>query len=344
VRILLASDAWAPQMNGVARTLGMVVAELERMGDRVERLIPDRFRCAPLPGYPEIPLALASAASVGRILDAARPDAVHIATEGPIGLAARRACLRRGWPFTTGFHTRFPEYARARTGLPLAAGYAALRRFHEPAAAVMAPTPGVARDLEGRGFRNVRIWTRGVDRALFRPDGPAAPTEGLPRPIFLNVGRVAIEKNLAAFLALDLPGSKVVVGDGPARPALERRFPDARFVGAKFGEELAAWHRSADVFVFPSRTDTFGLVMLEALASGVPVAAFPAMGPLDVIGAAPAGVLSEDLAGAAQAALSIPTAACLAHAARFSWLETARRFRSWLAPIPTGGTLRARAA
>ena len=333
MRILLASDAWAPQMNGVARTLGMVSGTLTAAGDTVIPVTPDQFRTAPLPGYPEIPLALATAGALGRRIDAERPDAVHIATEGPIGRAARRACLGRGLPFTTGFHTRFPEYVRARTGLPLAVGYAALRRFHGPSSAVMAPTPTVARDLEARGFANVRAWTRGVDAALFRPDGPRAPVEGLPHPIWLNVGRVAVEKNLPAFLALDLPGSKVVVGDGPARPALERRFPDAHFVGAKFGEDLAAWHRSADVFIFPSRTDTFGLVMLEALASGTPVAAFPTMGPLDVIGDAPVGALDADLGRAARRALDIPAEECVAYAARFTWAATARQFRDWLAPI-----------
>lgn len=333
MRILLATDAWAPQMNGVARTLATVVARLRDSGDTVEIVEPSRFRTLPLPSYPEIPLALASAERVGGMLDAFAPDAVHIATEGPIGLAARRACRRRGWPFTTGFHTRFPEYARARTGLPLGVGYAAVRRFHARSSAVMAPTPAVAADLARRGFRNVKVWSRGVDAGQFRPDGPTAPVRDLPRPIFLNVGRVAVEKNLPAFLALDLPGAKVVVGDGPARASLERRFPDVCFVGAKFGDDLAAWHRSADVFVFPSRTDTFGLVMLEALASGVPVAAFPVPGPLDVIGGSGVGVLGEDLGAAAVAALTIPGADCVAYARRFDWGATANQFRDWLTPV-----------
>ncbi len=333
MRILLATDAWRPQVNGVARTLGEVTRRLRATGDVVEVVAPDRFRTLPLPTYSEIRLARTNAETVGRMIAPFAPDAVHVATEGPIGLAARRACLRRGWPFTTGFHTRFPEYVRARTGLPLGWGYAAVRRFHRPSSAVMAPTRSVAADLDARGFRNVRVWTRGVDRSLFRPDGPTVGA-GLARPIFLNVGRVAVEKNLPAFLGLDLPGTKVVVGDGPARGSLDRKFPAVKFVGPKLGEDLAAWLRSADVFVFPSRTDTFGLVMLEALASGVPVAAFPTAGPLDVIGDSAAGVLSEDLAAAAQAALDIPQAACLAHAARFDWDETTRQFRSMLAPIP----------
>lgn len=333
MRLLLATDAWEPQVNGVARTLAKVTELLREAGDEVEVVEPSDFRCLPLPSYPEIPLALASADALGRVMDAFAPDAVHIATEGPVGLAARRACGRRGWPFTTGFHTRFPEYAHARTRLPLDLGYAAVRRFHRRSRAVMAPTPAVARDLEQRGFQNVRAWTRGVDARQFRPDGPLAPVGDLPRPIFLNVGRVAVEKNLPAFLELDLPGSKVVVGDGPARAGLERRFPDAHFVGAKFGEELAAWHRSADVFVFPSRTDTFGLVMLEALASGTPVAAFPVMGPVDVVGGANVAVLDEDLRRAALSARGISAAACFAYARRFDWRETARQFRGWLAPI-----------
>lgn len=333
MRILLATDAWAPQMNGVARTLGMVADLLRAGGDDVVTATPDRFRTLPLPSYPEIPLALAHAGSLGRLMDATAPDAVHIATEGPIGLAARRACIRRGWPFTTGFHTRFPEYVHARTRLPLRAGYWAVRRFHAPSTAVMAPTATVARDLVARGFSNVKVWTRGVDTTLFRPDGPSAPVDGLPRPIFQYVGRVAVEKNLDAFLGLDLPGGKVVVGDGPARADLQARYPDAHFAGARYGEELAAWHRAADVFVFPSRTDTFGLVMLEALASGVPVAAFPVMGPLDVIGDAQVGRLDEDLARAARAALEIPSSDCVAYARNFSWARTAELFRSWLAPI-----------
>lgn len=331
MRIVLATDAWAPQMNGVARTLGMVVDELGRQGDDVAAITPERFKTFPLPTYPEIPLARTSAATVGRIMDDFRPDAVHIATEGPIGLAARRACLRRNWPFTTGFHTRFPEYIEARIGLPLRAGYWAVRRFHAPSRAVMAPTKRVAADLEARGFARVKTWTRGVDGRLFKPDGPSAPTDDIPRPIFLNVGRVAVEKNLPAFLELKLPGTKVVVGDGPARAALEKRFPEVLFVGAKFGEELAAWHRSADVFVFPSRTDTFGLVMLEALASGVPVAAYPTMGPLDVIGDASIGVLDVDLRNAALKALDVPADACVAYASDFTWPHATELFRSWLA-------------
>lgn len=267
------------------------------------------------------------------MLDDFKPDAVHVATEGPIGLAARRACLRRSWPLTTGFHTRFPEYVKARVGLPLRAGYFAIRRFHAPSMAVMAPTRRVAMDLEARRLSNVKVWTRGVDADLFRPDGPMADVSDMARPIFMNVGRVAVEKNLPAFLELDLPGTKVVVGDGPALPQLKKRFPDARYVGAKFGEDLAAWHRSADVFVFPSRTDTFGLVMLEALSSGVPVAAYPTMGPLDVIGDAPVGVLDEDLRAGALRALDIPKSACVEYAAAFSWAATANQFRNWLAPI-----------
>ena len=332
MRILLATDAWLPQVNGVARTLSKVISELKKGGDEIFVLEPSAFPTIPLPTYPEIRIAITFKKNISALINSFRPDAVHIATEGPIGLATRLACLRQGLPFTTGFHTRFPEYIHARFGLPIRLGYLAIRRFHSPSTAVMVPTAAVARDLKARGFSNIKVWTRGVDTTLFCPNGLKMGND-LERPIFLNVGRVSIEKNLSAFLSLNLPGSKVIVGDGPARRDLSNRFPEAYFVGEKFGEELAAWHRSADVFVFPSKSDTFGLVMLEALASGVPVAAFPVMGPIDVIGKTPVGVLNQDLKIAALKALSIPKEPCVTFARRHTWEETARLFRSWLAQI-----------
>jgi glycosyltransferase involved in cell wall biosynthesis len=328
MKILIATDAWHPQVNGVVRTLGQVAREAPALGSEIQFLTPGEFCTLPMPSYPEIRLSLVSPGMVERRLDAIMPDAIHIATEGPLGHAMRRVCLRRGQPFTTSFHTRFPDYIAER--VPLASRWSSdltwawLRRFHAPATAVMAATPTLMQELTGRRFRNVKLWTRGVDATLFRPREGA--TLDLPRPIFLTVGRVAVEKNIEAFLALDLPGTKVVVGDGPARAPLARQFPDAVFLGAKHGEELAQVYAAADVFVFPSRTDTFGLVLLEALASGVPVTAFPADAPRDVIGDAPVGALDEDLRSACLAALERSRAACRGFALRMTWTESARLF------------------
>jgi glycosyltransferase involved in cell wall biosynthesis len=277
-----------------------------------------------LPTYPGIRLAFASAGAVGRRIDSAAATHVHIATEGPIGWAARGHCLKRGLSFTTSYHTRFPEYVRARLPVPLDWSYHYLRRFHAPAERILAPTPSMKTELERRGFCRVGLWTRGVDHELFRPRDSS--TLDLPRPIFLNVGRVAVEKNLQAFLSLDLPGSKVVVGDGPARASLQRKFPDAHFLGEKFGDELAEIFASADVFVFPSRTDTFGVVLIEALASGLPVAAYPVTGPLDVIDGSGAGALDGDLRRACLAALKIPRERAQARSLSFTWRESARQF------------------
>jgi 1,2-diacylglycerol 3-alpha-glucosyltransferase/glucuronosyltransferase len=329
VRLALVTDAWFPQTNGVVRTLSTVADELGRQGHAVATVTPDRFRSIPCPTYPEIRLVMAPWPRIWDAIDEARPEAVHIATEGPLGVAARRLCLRRGWPFTTSFHTKFPEYVEARFAIPAGLSYRLVRWFHRPATRVMVATPTIARELAARGFTNLAPWTRGVDTRLFRP-GPK-DFFPWPRPISLYVGRVAVEKNIEAFLRLDLPGTKVVVGDGPQLPELRRRYPTAQFLGAKFGEDLAAHYRAADVFVFPSRTDTFGLVLLEALASGVPAAAFPVPGPLDVVGEA--GVLDDDLAAATLAALAIPPAACRAHAETFSWAACARMFLENLAPF-----------
>ena len=327
-KILVATDAWHPQVNGVVRTLSHMAREAVALGYQVDFLSPNEFRTLPMPSYPEIRLALTRPGAVERKLDAIAPDAIHIATEGPIGHAMRRVCLRRGLPFTTSFHTRFPDYLAERLPIPerwtreLTWGW--LRRFHSAGSAVMAATPTLATELTERGFKNVKLWPRGVDAQLFRPREESVLT--LPRPIFLTVGRLAVEKNVEAFLALDLPGTKVVVGDGPARPGLARQFPKAVFLGAKQGEALAEIYSAADAFVFPSRTDTFGLVLLEALASGVPVAAFPAAAPRDVIGDAPIGRLDENLQRACLEALECSREECRAYALRMTWEACARIF------------------
>jgi glycosyltransferase involved in cell wall biosynthesis len=331
MRILLVSDAWAPQVNGVVRTLQQVKSECEALGHSVEVISPDLFRTVPCPTYPEIRLALRPGRAIGERVNAVRPDRVHIATEGPLGLAARRQCLRRGLPFTTSYHTRFPEYVHARFPVPLALAYAWMRWFHRPSAAVMVATRSIRRDLEARGFDNIADWCRGVDTELFRPDLEAALH--LPRPVHLYVGRVAVEKNLEAFLAMPIgAGSKLVVGDGPQLAQLRAKYSDVRFAGAKFGADLARHYASGDVFVFPSLTDTFGLVLLEALASGLPVAAYPVPGPLDVIGGSGCGVLDQDLARASTRALEIPRTRCRAYALQFSWRRCAEQFLHNLHP------------
>lgn len=336
MKLLIVTDAWHPQVNGVVRTLTTTRAELERLGHKVEVIAPDRFRTIPMPTYPEIRLALAPGRRVRQMIEAAQPDAIHIATEGPLGFAARRYCLKRKLPFTTAYHTRFPEYVRDRAPVPLSLSYAFVRRFHAPAHSVMVATASIEADLERRGFTNIRRWSRGVDTDLFRP-GPKDLFAHLPRPVFISVGRVAVEKNIEAFLSLDLPGSKVVVGDGPQLAELKVKYPGVTFVGAKHGEDLARHYAAADVFVFPSRTDTFGLVLLEALASGLPVAAFPVPGPLDVIADSPAGVLSENLRGACLKAVGIAPQVCRDHALGFSWKSCAQQFLANLRPFTAEG-------
>jgi glycosyltransferase involved in cell wall biosynthesis len=332
MRILLVSDAWTPQVNGVVRTLQRVKQECEALGHEVQVISPEPFHTIPCPTYPEIRLALRPGRAIARQIERFRPSCIHIATEGPLGLAARRHCVRRALPFTTSYHTRFPEYVHARLPLPLGVGYAVLRWFHRPSRGVMVATKTIRDDLERRGFVNVKPWSRGVDTDLFRPDHE--PALDLPRPVYLYVGRVAVEKNLEAFLDVPLAaGSKLVVGDGPARARLEARHPDVHFAGAKHGSALAGHYACADVFVFPSRTDTFGLVLLEALASGLPVAAYPVPGPLDVIGDSGCGVLDHDLGRAMALALAIPRARCRAHAGRFSWRRCAEQFLGHLQPI-----------
>lgn len=331
MRIAIATDAWYPQPNGVVRVLGTVHDTLQRRGHTLQVMSPEQFRTIPCPSYAEIRLAVLPGRKTARWLDDFAPDAVHIATEGPIGRAARAHCLRRGWPFSTAFHTKFPEYVQARTGLPLRWLYAGVRKFHAPSGAVMIPAPAVFRELEDRRFANLRLWSHGVDTSVFQPG--AKDYVDLPRPIFMYVGRVTVEKNLPAFLKLDLPGSKVVVGSGPAREQLIRRFPNAHFFIADGDAELARYYNAADVFVFPSRTDTFGLVMLEALSCGVPVAAYPVTGPLDVIGPDGPGVLDADLAAAAIKAQDIDPVKCREWALSFSWERVTDQFLEFLQPI-----------
>ncbi len=333
MKIALVTDAWFPQVNGVVRTLSRVQQELEAMGHAMAVIAPPAFRTLPCPTYPEIRLALLQGGKVGRLLAASGAEAIHIATEGPLGLAARRWCLRRSLPFTTSYHTRFPEYVSARAPVPTAWGYRVMRWFHRPSSGVMVATQSLRDELAGRGFANIRPWTRGVDLELFRPRPPAEAPFDLPRPVFLYVGRVAVEKNIEAFLALDLPGSKLVVGGGPQLEQLWKRFPQAHFVGPKQGEELARHYAAADVFVFPSLTDTFGLVVLEALASGLPVAAYPVTGPKDILAGSGAGALDQDLRRAALAALALDRGRARPHAERFSWRATAELFLSNLAPF-----------
>ena len=324
MRVLIATDAWHPQVNGVVRTLNAVAQAAPTLGATIAFITPEGFPSIPLPTYPSIRLAITTPWQIARRIAEARPDAIHIATEGPIGHAVRRYCRARGLPFTTSFHTRLPEYIAARLPIPKRWTWAWLRRFHGAAQRVMAATPALAAELTRRGFRNVVLWPRGVDANLFHPREGA--DLGVARPVFLFVGRLSVEKNVGDFLSLALPGTKVVVGDGPLRAELMRAYPNAVFLGTREGEALAATYAAADVFVFPSRTDTFGLVLLEALASGVPVAAFPVRGPRDVIGDSPVGALNPDLRTACLRALDIPRDATRAFALTMSWEASARRF------------------
>ena len=333
MRIAIVTDAWAPQVNGVVRTLEATVRELEALGHHVLLIAPDAFRSLPCPTYPEIRLALAGRQAVGRRLAAFGAQAIHIATEGPLGLAARRWCSARRLPFTTAYHTQFPDYVAARTGVDPAWVWRYVRWFHAPAAAVLASTASVAAELARHGIPHTRRWGRGVDQELFHPRGPVdAAIAALPGPVLLSVGRVAVEKNLEAFLAAPLAGSKVVVGDGPALADLAARFPDAHFPGRRDGEALAAAYRAADALVFPSRTDTFGLVMIEAIACGTPVAAYPVTGPVDVL-APDTGAMDDDLAVAVAAALRLDRAGCAAAGRAFTWSASAAQFLSALSPV-----------
>src|SRR6516162_8093282 len=331
MNILVATDAWEPQVNGVVRTLKSLANAVRKFDSAITFLTPDGFPSVEVPTYPGLRCALPRPREVAQRIERVAPDAIHIATEGPIGAVVRHYCVKRGLPFTTSYTTRFPEYISARFAVPESWSYAVLRWFHSAAAVTMVSTPSLMAELAGRGFKNLGMWTRGVDTDLFRPE--RAIDLGLPRPIFATVGRVAVEKNLAAFLALDLPGSKVVIGTGPEEAELRRRFPEAVFLGALKDERLAAHLAMADVFVFPSLTDTFGVVQLEALACGVPVAAYPVTGPRDVIGENPIGVLNEDLRVACLEALNISRTACRAYALTRSWETSAKQFMTHLRRI-----------
>jgi glycosyltransferase involved in cell wall biosynthesis len=330
MKILLVTDAWEPQVNGVVRTLKSTARELHAMGHEVHLLTPLEFKTVPCPTYPDIRLSLFPGAKVRRRLREFDPDAIHIATEGPLGLAARRYALRHKLPFTTAYHTRFPEYVRARFGFPLSWTYAFLRWFHGPSQAVMVPTPVVKRDLETAKFKRVVLWSRGVDTDIFHPH--ASSRLNTEPPIFLYVGRVAVEKNVEAFMELDLPGSKWVVGTGPAIASIQAKYPAANYLGVLNQHELADVYAAADVFVFPSKTDTFGLVLLEAMACGLPVAAYPVTGPLDVIGDSKAGALHEDLRTACLEALKLRREDASAHAQKFSWRAATEQFVGHLHP------------
>ena len=336
MRILLATDAWEPQVNGVVRTLSRTMAECKAMGHEVQVVHPGLFKTLPLPTYPEIRLALNAYEPMQELFKDFEPEAIHISTEGPIGLAARRICLDWKLPFTTSYHTRFPEYAAARFPVPVSAGYAYMRWFHRASGRIMVATPTMREELSRRGFRNISPWARGVDTETFKPKAAEAPDvyAGLPRPIFLNVGRVAVEKNIEAFLVLDLPGTKVVVGDGPQLAHLQQKFRGVVFAGAKFGDELVDHFAQADVFCFPSLTDTFGLVILEAMATGTPVAAYPAPGPIDIIPGSNAGAVSDDLRQACLDCLPLDRLTVRAYAERFSWRASAEEFVRNLQPYP----------
>jgi glycosyltransferase involved in cell wall biosynthesis len=324
MRILIATDAWRPQVNGVVHTLEATARAAKSLGAEIHFLTPEGFPTVGLPSYPGIRVALPRAREIARRISVVRPDAVHIATEGPIGYFVRRLCLSEHRPFTTSLHTRFADYLAARWPIPPSWTWRWMRWFHNAGRGTMVSTESLANELRSHGFDNVLRWPRGVDSALFHPS--RASDLGLKRPIFLTVGRLAIEKNIDAFLALDLPGTKVVVGDGPARSTLESRYRDAVFMGTKRGAELAAVYASADVFVFSSRTDTFGLVLLEALASGLSIAGFPVAATQDVVGAAPVAALDNDLRDACLRALAIPRRVCRQYAETMTWEASARLF------------------
>ena len=337
MKIALVTDAWTPQINGVVRTLTETVARLRAGGHAVEIISPEQYRSLPCPGYAEIRLAITPQGSVARRLDRLAADAIHIATEGPLGFIARRYCKRRALPFSTAYHTQFPDYVARRTGLPAAMFWPYIRRFHGSAQSVLVSTPSIRAQLTDNGVANLQHWGRGVDLAYFNAAAaPPALFADLPRPIQLYVGRVAVEKNIAAFLDTAHPGSKVVVGDGPALESLRARYPKALFVGAQSGADLAGYYAGADVFVFPSRTDTFGLVMIEALACGTPVAAYRVQGPVDVLTPA-SGAMHDDLDHAIAAALTRDPAACVRHARTFSWDVSTAQFLKALVPIDRGG-------
>jgi glycosyltransferase involved in cell wall biosynthesis len=338
MRIMIVTDAWEPQVNGVVRTLSRTVQELRAMGHDVQMVTPaDGYKTIPLPTYPEIKMAIFAKDDIEERFVAFEPEAVHIATEGTLGLAARRICIQHRFPFSTSYHTQYPEYVSARFPIPVSWGYAFVRWFHNMAGRVMVATPTMHDLLVSRGFKNLALWTRGVDTKIFNPglrQADRGPLVGISGPILLYVGRVSVEKNVEAFLKCNVAGTKVVVGDGPARADLEARFPQAKFLGAKFGEELAACYANADVFVFPSFTDTFGLVILEAMATGTPVAAFVAPGPQDIIPGSNAGAIGKDLAASIATCLTLDRTQVRAYAETYSWRACAEQFLTNLDPLP----------
>ncbi|MGZ8189408.1 MAG: glycosyltransferase family 4 protein [Methylosarcina sp.] len=331
MKIALISDAWHPQINGVVTTLTQIIKALTLQGHAIELITPDRFRSYRCPGYPDVGLAFLCGPELRKILEGYQPDAIHLATESPIGFAARRYCLEQGYPFTTSFHSRFPEYFKLRIGLPLSISYSYLNWFHYDSARIMVATESLRNELSGKGFKRLVPWSRGVDTGFFQPRDKDFIQD--QRPIFMYTGRVAIEKNVEDFLKLDLPGTFYVVGDGPQRLELEKKYPGARFLGYQTGEKLARYMAAADVNIFPSRNDTFGLVILEALASGVPVAAYPVPGPKDILTDSRAGILDFDLKQAALRALTLKAGDCRRFAMNYSWEESARQFVSHLEPI-----------
>ncbi len=334
MRIAIVTDAWKPQVNGVAVTYENLGRQLELLGHELRYIAPEEFRTMPCPSYPSIRLAIFPRLRIAKKLREFAPQAIHVATEGPLGHAARSYCLSHGLPFTTSFHTQFPEYIRLRAPVPVRWSYTYLRRFHGPARHTFVPTESQRNKLLGKGFDNIVVVSRGVDTRLFKPAAKSF-LDG-PRPIFLYMGRVALEKNIEAFLQLDLPGSKAVVGDGPDLERLRQQYPAVLFTGFKFGAELSRHLAAADVFVFPSLTDTFGIVLLEAMACGLPVAAYPVTGPIDVVRNGVTGVLDDDLGKAARAALALDPAACTAHARQYSWKACAQVFLEYLARISPG--------
>lgn len=330
-KILIVTDAWEPQVNGVVTTLLTVIKHLQEKGHSVAVISPDMFTTVPLPVYPEIKLAVFPKRKMARLIDAFAPEKIHIATEGPLGWAARAICLKKGWRFSTSYHTKFPEFANETARIPLRLGYFVVKHFHRKSSAMMVATKSLDDDLRERGFTNTVTWTRGVDTELFNCQ--SKPALKLEKPVMVYVGRVSVEKNIEAFLNLDLPGSKLVVGGGPQLKKLQRNYPNVTFTGPKFGEELAAHYRSGDIFVFPSQTDTFGLVMLEAMACGLPVAAYPVTGPLDVLAECTAGKMDWDLAKAVKQALKTDQKAARDHALKFSWRACSDTFLSNLTPL-----------
>ncbi len=328
MKIAIVTDAWEPQVNGVARTLKQTVNHLVKMGHKVYLITPEGHRTIPCPSYPSIPLALFPGKKVSADLVKVNADAIHIATEGPLGMAAKRWCLRNKIKFTTSYHTQFPEYLRLRAPVPMNWTYSWLKRFHGKAEKTLVPTKSMQTRLYQRGFSNVHVWGRGVDTTIFTPNNPQSMN--LPQPISLYMGRVSVEKNIEAFLQLDLTGSKIIVGDGPDLEMLKQRYPDVLFSGAKFGKELASWVAAADVFVFPSKTDTFGLVLLEAMACGIPVAAYPVTGPNDVVSNGVTGILDDDLTKAVHGALQLNPQDCIDYAKNNSWQVCTKVFADYM--------------